>query len=111
MVQWLGSIRLHWWHASDDQRYLHDHSFWFLTIVLWGGYTDRNEHGEDHLRAGSVRLRRATHRHAVKVDSGGCVSLLITGREKREFGFWVKGRFRKRNKYFHMFGHHPCEAP
>ncbi len=106
---YLFSIRLHHWLSSDDQRNFHDHPWWYITIILWGGYTDRSPQGEDKMGVGSIRFRRAKHQHTVLVNKGGCWSLLITGREKRIWGFWVKGKFRKRNKYFYMFGHHPCE--
>lgn len=39
----LGSIRLHHWYASDDDRALHDHPWWFATLVLKGGYADVSE--------------------------------------------------------------------
>lgn len=103
------SFRLHHWLSSDDQRNFHDHPWWYLTLILWGGYTDRSPDGEDPLSIGSIRFRPATHQHTVVVQKGGCWSFLITGPEKRIWGFWVNGRFRKRNKYFYMFGHHPCE--
>lgn len=106
---YLFSIRLHHWLSSDDQRHFHDHPWWYITIILWGGYTDRSPNGEDKLRMGSIRFRRALHQHTVVVRKGGCWSLLLTGSEKRVWGFWVKGKFRKRNKYFYMFGHHPCD--
>lgn len=45
LIRWLFdprlfSIRLHHWVRSDDKRAMHDHSWWFLTLVLSGGYTD-----------------------------------------------------------------------
>lgn len=137
-----GSIRIHHWRCSDDQRAFHDHPWQFLSMVLKGGYTDRSpvrtlvcsvcgrsdltwnhlcpEHGWvdvkevdqerlDHLHAGSVRLRQAEHKHTVVVDPGGAWTLLVTGPEVRQWGFWVKGRFRKRNRYFYDHGHHVCD--
>lgn len=64
---------------------------------------------DDHLSAGSLRVRQAEHRHTVIVDDGGAWTVLLTGPEKREWGFWVKGRFRKRNRYFYDHGHHVCD--
>lgn len=114
LIRWvlscaIGAIRLHHWIASDDQRHFHDHGWWFLVIILRGGYVDHSPNGDDRLRIGSIRIRPAIHRHTVELNPGGCWSLLLTGPEVRQWGFWVNGRFRKRNKYFHMFGHHPCE--
>lgn len=35
---------------------------------------------------------------------------MLTGREVRRWGFWVKWKFKKSNKYFLEHGHHPCEG-
>lgn len=103
------SIRLHEWLADDDTRHFHDHPHWFLTIVLKGGYTDRSNEGLDVLRAGSVRLRAADYAHAVTEVRRGTITLLITGPSTRRWGFWVKGKLIKRDKYFAVHGHHPCD--
>ena len=104
------AIRLHHWVASDDQRNPHDHPFWYITFILWGGYQDKSPSGDTRMHVGKVACRRASHQHTVLVDRGGCWSLLLTGPETREWGFWVGGKFRRRNKYFFEHGHHPCEA-
>lgn len=103
------SVRVHHFYRSDDARFHHDHPWWFLTIVLKGGYTDSSEQGEDHLRAGSIRFRSATHRHTVFTDPGGVWTLILTGPNTRTWGFWVNGKFKKANKYFFEHGHHPCD--
>lgn len=66
---WLFSIRVHRWLRSDDKRYFHDHPWSFITLVLRGSYTDVSESGRDVLRAGSIRFRRAEHRHYVDVET------------------------------------------
>ena len=104
------SIRIHHWLHSDDLRYHHDHPWYFLTFIIKGGYTDISPDGDDVVSAGSVRLRSPYHKHSVKVNDGGCWSVMLTGPEIRTWGFWVNGKFRKRNKYFYEHGHHnPCE--
>lgn len=102
------SIRIHHFLRSDDKRYFHDHAWWFLTFVFKGSYTDVSPQGEDVLKAGSIRYRKAEHPHYVKVDKGGCWTFLITGKPRRNWGFWVDGRFKRPLKYFHKFGHPPC---
>lgn len=109
------SLRLHHWMASDDQRHPHDHPWWFWSLVLRGRMTECPAN-VDPLRPGKLRevgsleFFQAEHRHSVRVTPGeGCWTLLLTGPEKRVWGFWVNGRFRKRNKYFYMKQHHPCE--
>lgn len=119
----LFAIRLHHWVGSDDPRYLHDHPWWFITAVLKGGYTDvsapdpsKLDFGSDlwvvhrsRLRSGSIRFRPAHHIHTVQVNPGGCWTLLITGRETRRFGYWVKGKWMNAKRYFLKIGLHPCE--
>lgn len=103
------SIRLHHWLAPDDDRAKHDHPWSFTTFVLKGGYTDSSPDGDDHLRAPAIRHRKATHQHTVFPDPGGCWTVIVTGPKIRNWGFWVKGKFVKMNKYFLTYGHHPCD--
>lgn len=103
------SVRFHRWFYSDDPRHLHDHPWWYLTLVLRGGYVDVSPSGEDVLLPGSVRWRPAEHRHTVRVNPGGCWTLMLTGPEVRKWGFWVKGKFKKVRRYFFDHGHHECE--
>lgn len=115
-----GSVRVHHWLASDDQRYPHDHAWWFLTFVVRGGYTDianvvpdrlstRSVTISDHVRAPTVRFRPSAHRHKVKVDPGGAWTVLVTGPPVRDWGFYVDGQFKRMRRYFREHGHHPCE--
>jgi hypothetical protein len=104
----LGSVRVHHWLAADDSRALHDHPWWFFTVMLRGGYTDRSRQGDEVLRAGSVRFRPALHRHTVIPGDRGAWTFLVTGPSVRAWGFWPGGRFRKANKWFASYGHHPC---
>jgi hypothetical protein len=106
---WFFSIRLHHWVGSDDQRHMHDHPWWFWTFVFRGGYVERTEHGNIMLRAPTLAFRKAEHKHTVRVTKSGSWSLLLCGPEKRAWGFWVDGRFRKRSKYFFEHGHHQCQ--
>lgn len=103
----LFAVRFHRWTASDDARAFHDHPWWFLTLVLWGGYTDVSPSGRDRLSVGSIRFRPASHRHTVEVDRLTW-TMLITGAPRRRWGFWVDGKLRRRDKYFAVHGHHPC---
>lgn len=104
-------IRVHHWINNDDQRYFHDHPWWMAIFILKGGYTDISPNGEQHLKAGNFVFRKAEHKHTVRVDKGGCWSLLLTGRVERHFGFWVPGRNKllRPFRYFKRFGHHQCE--
>lgn len=107
---WLFSIRVHVWRRSDDKRYMHDHPWGFLTLVLRGRYTDVSPSGRDLMRAGSVRHRRSGHRHYAEVPRGGCVTILFTGPARRKWGFYLPGRDRLMRplRYFSRHGHPPC---
>jgi len=101
------SIRIHHWIASDDLRYKHDHPWWMLIFILKGGYIDNG----DKLSVGSIRFRKASYKHSVKVNPGGCWSLLITGKSLNKWGFWVGDRQKRMRplRYFSRYGHPPCE--
>lgn len=108
-VRGLGSVRVHHWLSSDDPRAYHDHPWWFLTLVVKGGYTDSNPRRDDHLQAPAVRFRSALHQHTVYPDAGGAWTILLTGRPLRAWGFWPgRDKFVKANKWFLSYGHHPC---
>ena len=124
----LGSFRIHRWFRSDDKRNPHDHPSDFITLVLKGAYTDRctiplEDATEpapvflERMTPGTIRRRKAEHRHVVDVDSGGCWTLLYFWPKRRDWGFWVprkldgRLKFMKSNKYFLTHGHHPCDQP
>lgn len=105
------SVRLHKWLGNDDLRNLHDHPWDYWAMVIKGCYVEKLDpsQGEGHfywmLPWKPVR-RKAERRHAVELVSWPTWSILVTGPERREWGFWVNGVFRKRNKYFFEWGHH-----
>lgn len=117
MVRWVFetpwfSVRLHHFLRPDDMRHLHDHPWWFVTLLLKGSYRDVTEiNGRrcatDELRPGSIRFRPAHHAHAV--DTEGCWSIVVTGRIGRRWGFWDSGVFRPVADYFRRYGYAPCE--
>jgi hypothetical protein len=104
----LGSLRVHHWLGPDDDRAFHDHPWWFLTFVVWGGYADVNPDGTDVLRAPAVRFRRAHHQHTVQPFARDTWTVMFTGSKTRTWGFWREGKFVKANKWFLTRGHHPC---
>lgn len=93
---WL-NVYLHKFLRDDDDRAMHDHPWWFVSIMLRGEYREqRPECGGERLRwrrAPSIAFRRATDRHRVELakDASGrpipCWTLVITGRKVREWGF------------------------
>lgn len=107
------SIRIHKWLRSDDKRHMHTHPWWFMTFVLKGSYTDVSMKDgvtvKDEVKRFSMRYRAANHLHYVDVPKEGCISILITGRPKNKWGFWVNNSIKRPLRYFHKFGHPPCD--
>ena len=103
------SIRLHHWISSDDPRHFHDHPWWYFSWIISGSYTDKSPNGDIPRKRWSLKRYAATHQHTVQVPKEGCWTLMFTGKEKRQWGFWVKGKFKKRNRYFYDYKHHPCD--
>lgn len=96
------NVYLHQILRSDDDRALHDHPWWNVSILLRGAYREVIPHPvyprtTTHKRrsAGSIVLRRATALHRLEVARGPVWSLFITGPRVREWGFacpqgWVR---------------------
>ena len=103
------SVRVHHWLSNDDPRAFHDHPWWFVTIVVKGGYVDFNSVKPEKLTAPAIRFRKAAHKHTVIPDESGCWTILITGRPLHTWGFWKGAKFIKANKWFLSYGHHPCK--
>lgn len=101
-IQRLGiAIRLHNILRSDAGRHPHDHPWWFLTIILRGGYYEMlfDEYGVCSTMKwhgpGSVLFRRAHTFHRLLVptdDAKPCWTLFITGPKAQTWGFLVKGK-------------------
>lgn len=89
------NVYLHHFLHDDEDRALHDHPWWFVSIMLRGGYAEvvlDDRCVERH--APSIAFRRAEHAHRVMLFrnpfSGGvirCWTLVITGRVVRDWGF------------------------
>jgi hypothetical protein len=106
------SIRLHHFLRPDEHRHPHDHPWWFITLVLKGGYVDRAmingiEHA-DTLKRFSIRFRPALHRHWV--DTQDSWTLILTGPVSRKWGFWIGNNlFEPVADYFKYYGYAPCD--
>lgn len=123
----LENCYLHHILRSDDDRALHDHPWWNISIVLRGGYyeemplvsskdyrTEVEFFGRGYTRkewrgVGSIIFRRATDIHRLEVPQYPLEptwTLFITGRKTREWGFWCP---RKGFVHHKRFGERGCE--
>lgn len=98
------NVYLHKFLRDDEDRALHDHPWWFISVMLKGGYWELIGKGaifQIKRKALSIAFRRATHRHRVvlfrdrELKSMPCWTLVITGRVSRAWGFWCLQGFVK----------------
>lgn len=106
------NIYLHNIVRSDDDRALHDHPWWNVSIVLRGGYWEfvpvdiEKPAGATIGRfrgPGSIVFRRATAAHRLAIGAGAtCWSLFITGPNVRDWGFWCPQGWKHWQKFVDM---------
>lgn len=95
------NIYLHKFLKSDEDEALHDHPWWFASLILNGEYVEHRKDATTHRKAGSVALRRSKTAHRVELlqevtssDAGWTMyreapvwTLFFTGPKRREWGF------------------------
>ncbi len=91
------NVYLHRFQEPDPGRDLHDHPWWSLSVVLKGRYVEQYAEARGEVRTrtlGGLRrfaLRRPTTRHTItRVAPGGCWTIFVTGRKRREWGFHTR---------------------
>ena len=91
---WFG-IYLHHIYRHDLDRALHDHPWNFLSLILWGGYTEERaaSDGDRYVvkrKRWSLARRKATDLHAItEIDRSPTWTLCLVGRRQRVWGFLV----------------------
>lgn len=90
LPRWLPGVRVHHIMRSDADREMHDHPFSFVSIILWGGYTEHGPNYSKRYGPGSIVWRRATDLHRLELDRPAW-TLVIRGRIKRRWGFVYTG--------------------
>lgn len=86
------NVYLHHFMRSDDDRALHDHPWWNLSILLRGEYTEHTiaAGGVNQAvirRAGQFKFRGAKSAHRIELHNGPCWTLFLTGPTLRTWGF------------------------
>lgn len=112
------NVYLHKFLRSDDDRALHDHPWWFVSLILKGAYWEHRSEGfvtgKKLRKAGSLAIRRPSTLHRVELEGeavevfkgyGGTPvygwrekptwTLIATGPKIRDWGFlcpkgWVQ---------------------
>lgn len=100
------TIRLHHILRSDEDRALHDHPWDFVSLILWGGYTEVTQwyspKGVDGLSGprydyfyrrfgpGNIIRRKASDLHRLELPEGKTAwTLVFTGPTLRSWGFHI----------------------
>lgn len=84
----IGCVYLHCIEADDDDRALHDHPAWNLSIVLKGSYWEHLPGGIAIERTpGTVIARKATALHRLSIANGPVWTLFVFGPKTRTWGF------------------------
>jgi hypothetical protein len=85
LKKWRGwQLALHKICRSDDDRALHDHTAWNLSILLWGTYRELLSDGRQKLRfTGMVCGRRATTPHRLVLNHGPVWTIWLRGPAER----------------------------
>lgn len=93
------AVRVHEILRSDAGRHPHDHPWWFITVILRGGYIETlyNERGRvkdvNYWGPGTILFRRATSWHRLTLPQRGSTwTLFITGPKSQGWGFNVNGK-------------------
>lgn len=86
------NVYLHHFLRSDDDRALHDHPWWNLSILLAGRYVEHTISAgginrRTERQAGQMKLRGAKAAHRIELVDGPCWTLFITGPTLRSWGF------------------------
>ncbi len=94
------NIYLHKFLRDDDDRALHNHPWFFISLMLKGAYIECLPAGRAILRrAGSLVFRPANHKHRVELlrDKTGdripCWTLVVTGPKVQTWGFFCPKGF------------------
>lgn len=93
----LFSVYVHCISKSDEDRDPHDHPWWFASLVLKGGYTERvwtadgKVKGDFTRKVGAITTHPTTEFHQLKLLGSEAWTLVLTGRRIHEpWGYLTK---------------------
>jgi len=93
------SIKLHQILRPDDDRCAHDHPWWFVRVILWGGYTEECGPGKSRLERKPWRpwapwriyyCPLAFSHRITELPSGSSWTLALCGPRVRDWGFFTR---------------------
>lgn len=85
------NIFLHKFHKGDRDD-LHDHPWWWGSIIVKGGYWEHTKYGRHWRKRWSIKACSARTLHRIELEPGVDVwTIFITGKRKRDWGFVEDG--------------------
>ena len=103
-------VYLRHYQGSDWTRDMHDHQAWFISIGLWGSYVEEryDKQGQKirkRYTAPWIRFFPATHIHRLRIrPSYSTWTLIASGREAREWGFYTDSGWIEWTTYLRLRG-------
>lgn len=90
------NIYIHLLCKSDEDKHLHSHPWWFMSMVLLGEYEEQlltQNEGYDSWKIVKAlpfipRFRRTNQYHKIQLDNP-VLSLVITGPKQNWWGYWL----------------------
>lgn len=81
--------------CQSDPDDLHDHPWWYATLILKGGYWEITPEGRFWRGPGHFRLRspNSLHRLEIPESSDGSWSLFLRGKKVKDWGFIKDGQW------------------
>jgi hypothetical protein len=98
----LFKVYLHQFLRSDDDRALHDHPWFNISILLRGSYIEHTPNGAHRRRAGDIVVRPARAAHRIElIEDAPVWTLFITGPNVRQWGFYCPNGWRHWRDFTH----------
>lgn len=88
------NIFLHEFIRDDDDRALHDHPWWSLSLSLQGRLIEIQRSGRREIPPGSLIFRTGRFAHRLIVPEPGSLTLFLTGPRYRQWGFHCSNGWR-----------------
>lgn len=80
------NVYLHELMAPKWDPKCHDHPWWFITVLLCGGYLEHSDGRKRRRLPGMILFRRASFSHRIITPYGKSWSLVITGKKSAKWG-------------------------
>lgn len=101
------AVSIHWLNHPDVEPYLHNHPVSFLSVILWGGYTEERLISNGKYGAHTAdcthnlwNFVRTTTFHKIVDVAPGTVTLCIMGPKTQEWGFQTPKGFVSWKEYY-----------